>query len=112
MGLPVRPCIEAMIPRCRSTDFNPISPPDLIANAHSPMNIIIQRIIHDIHELITKELKVADGYMKHDAARKTNHNITFKGQGERVWLSTEHLTLHNQPSKRFQKKNGPMPESI
>ena len=81
--------------------FNPISPPDLIASPPSPINIA-QRI-RDIHDLIVEELKIADVYMKHDTANRSDPKIVFK-EGERVWLSTEHLRLHNQPSKKFQQK--------
>ena len=77
--------------------FNPISPPDLISSPPSPTNIA-QRI-RDIHDLIVEELKIADVYMKHDTAHRSDSKIVFK-EGERVWLSTEHLRLHNQPSKK------------
>jgi hypothetical protein len=41
--------------------------------------------------------------MKHDAANRSDSTIVFN-EGERVWLSTEHLRLHNQPSKKFQQR--------
>ena len=53
--------------------------------------------------MIVEELKIADVYMKHDTANRSDPKIVFK-EGERVWLSTEHLRLHNQPSKKFQQK--------
>jgi len=81
--------------------FNPISPPDLIASPPSPTNIA-QRI-RDIHDLIVEELKIADVYMKHDTANRSNSKIVFN-EGERVWLSTEHSRLHNQPSRKFQQR--------
>ena len=39
--------------------------------------------------------------MKHDTTNMSDSKIVFT-EGERVWLSTEHLRLHNQPSKTFQ----------
>ena len=81
--------------------FNPISPPDLIASPPSSFNI--PQRIRDIHDLISEELKIADVYMKHDAANRSDSTIVFN-EGERVWLSTEHLRLHNQPSKKFQQR--------
>ena len=41
--------------------------------------------------------------MQHDAANMSNKSITF-AEGDKVWLSTEHLKLHNQPSKKFQQR--------
>ena len=41
--------------------------------------------------------------MQHDAAKKSNAAITFQ-EGDKVWLSTEHLKLHNQPSRKFQQR--------
>jgi hypothetical protein len=81
--------------------FNPLTPPDLIASSNTTANIA-QRI-RDIHELITEELKNSDVYMQHDAAKKSNAAITFQ-EGDKVWLSTEHLKLHNQPSRKFQQR--------
>jgi hypothetical protein len=52
--------------------------------------------------LIVEELKIAGVYMKHDTASRSDSKIVFN-EGERVWLSTEHLRLHNQPSKKFQQ---------
>jgi len=73
----------------------------LIASPPSPINIA-QRI-RDIHDLIVEELKIAGVYMKHDTANGSDSKIVFN-EGERVWLSTEHLRLHNQPSKKFQQR--------
>jgi hypothetical protein len=81
--------------------FNPLTPPDLLANSNTTTNIA-QRI-RDIHELITEELKNSDVYMQHDAAKKTNAAITFQ-EGDKVWLSTDHLKIHNQPSSKFQQR--------
>jgi hypothetical protein len=81
--------------------FNPLTPPDLIASSNTTANIA-QRI-RDIHELITEELKNSDVYMQHDAAKKSDAAITFQ-EGDKVWLSTEHLKLHNQPSRKFQQR--------
>jgi transposase InsO family protein len=81
--------------------FNPLTPPDLIASSNTTTNIA-QRI-RDIHELIAEELKNSDVYMQHDAAKKSNAAITFN-EGDKVWLSTEHLKLHNQPSRKFQQR--------
>ena len=53
----------------------------------------------DTHDLIVEGLKIAGVYMKHDTANRSDSKIVFN-EGERVWLSTEHLRLHNQPSKR------------
>ena len=78
-----------------------MTPPDLIASSNTTANIA-QRI-RDIHELITEELKNSDVYMQHDAAKKSNAAITFQ-EGDKVWLSTEHLKLHNQPSSKFQQR--------
>ena len=41
--------------------------------------------------------------MQHDAANMSNKDITFN-EGDKVWLLTEHLKLHNQPSKKFQQR--------
>jgi hypothetical protein len=41
--------------------------------------------------------------MHHDAANRSNKTITF-AKGNKVWLSTEHLKLHNKPSKKFQQR--------
>ena len=49
----------------------------------------------DTHDLIVEELKIADVYMKHNTANRSDSKIVFN-EGERVWLSTEHLRLHNQ----------------
>ena len=57
----------------------------------------------DTHDLIVEELKIAGVYMKHDTANRSDSKIVFN-EGERVWLSTEHLRLHNQPSKKFQQR--------
>jgi hypothetical protein len=81
--------------------FNPLTPPDLMASSNTTANIA-QRI-RDIHELITKELKNSDAYMQHDVAKRLDVAITFQ-EGDKVWLSTEHLKLHNQPSRKFEQR--------
>jgi hypothetical protein len=81
--------------------FNPLTPPDIIVN--NPSTVNISRRIKDVHDLISEELKNADVYMKHDTARKTDKSVKFS-EGDRVWLSTDHLKLHNQPSKKFQQR--------
>jgi hypothetical protein len=81
--------------------LNPLSHPDLIIA--TPTNANILQRIEDIHDLISEELKKTDIYMQHDAANKSNKAITFN-EGDKVWLSIEHLKLHNQPSKKFQQR--------
>ena len=90
--------------------FHPLTPPDIIIPTPTSMNIT-QRI-KDVHDLISEELKNADVYMKHDATHRSDTNINFE-EGDRVWLSTKHLRLHNQPSKKFQQIYiGPYPTII
>jgi phosphatidylinositol kinase/protein kinase (PI-3 family) len=81
--------------------FNPLTPPDLIASSNTTANI--SQHIHDRHDLITEELENTDVYMQHDAAKRSDAAITFQ-EGDKVWLSTEHLKLHNQPSRKFQQR--------
>ena len=45
------------------------------------MNIL--KRIKDIHDLISEELRNADNYMKHDAAHRSNKDITFN-EGDKV----------------------------
>ncbi len=78
--------------------FNPLTPPDIIATTPTSINITQQT--KDTHDLISEELKNADVYIKHDAANRSNKAIKFE-EGDHVWLSTKHLKLHNQPSKKF-----------
>ena len=87
--------------------FSPLTPPDLLVDSPKPFDCV-QRI-HDVHALISEELKIADAYMKHDAARRADSAIEFS-EGDNVWLSTEHLLLHDQPSKKFRQRFiGPYP---
>jgi hypothetical protein len=81
--------------------FNPLSPPDLITA--SPTNANILQRIRYIHDLISEELRNTNIYMQHDAANRSNKTLAF-AEGDKVWLSTEHLRLHNQPSKKFQQR--------
>ena len=87
--------------------FSPLTPPDLLVDSPKPFDCV-QRI-HDIHALITEELKISDAYMKHDAARRADARIEFE-EGDNVWLSTDHLLLHDQPSRKFRQRFiGPYP---
>eukprot|EP00873_Tetraselmis_striata_P005477 jgi/Tetstr1/425741/TSEL_016161.t1 len=58
--------------------------------------------------LITEQLKLADEYQKVYADRKTSH-VKF-AEGDKVWLSTEHLLIRNQPARKFRQRYiGPYP---
>eukprot|EP00873_Tetraselmis_striata_P045757 jgi/Tetstr1/466021/TSEL_010612.t1 len=58
--------------------------------------------------LITEQLKLADEYQKVYADRKTSH-VEF-AEGDKVWLSTEHLLIRNQPARKFRQRYiGPYP---
>ena len=82
--------------------YNPLTPPDLISAPNSQASNQVQRI-HDIHELISEQLKIADEYMKHDTKNRANSSADFK-ENQMVWLSTENLVLRNQPSKKFKQR--------
>jgi hypothetical protein len=41
--------------------------------------------------------------MQHDTVKRSDAAITFQ-DGDKSWLSTEHLKLHNQPSRKFQQR--------
>eukprot|EP00873_Tetraselmis_striata_P001168 jgi/Tetstr1/421432/TSEL_012381.t1 len=58
--------------------------------------------------LITEQLKLADEYQKvYNADRKTN---LVEYEGDKVWLSTEHLLIRNQPARKFRHRYiGPYP---
>eukprot|EP00873_Tetraselmis_striata_P033207 jgi/Tetstr1/453471/TSEL_040452.t1 len=58
--------------------------------------------------LITEQLKLADEYQKVYADRKTSP-VEF-AEGDKVWLSTEHLLIRNQPARKFRQRYiGPYP---
>eukprot|EP00873_Tetraselmis_striata_P022651 jgi/Tetstr1/442915/TSEL_030978.t1 len=58
--------------------------------------------------LITEQLKLADEYQKVYADRKTSP-VEF-AEGDKVWLSTEHLLILNQPARKFRQRYiGPYP---
>eukprot|EP00873_Tetraselmis_striata_P044636 jgi/Tetstr1/464900/TSEL_000843.t1 len=58
--------------------------------------------------LITEQLKLADEYQKVYADRKTSP-VEF-AKGDKVWLSTEHLLIRNQPARKFRQRYiGPYP---
>eukprot|EP00873_Tetraselmis_striata_P004799 jgi/Tetstr1/425063/TSEL_015527.t1 len=58
--------------------------------------------------LITEQLKLADEYPQVYADRKTSP-VEF-AEGDKVWLSTEHLLIRNQPARKFRQRYiGPYP---
>eukprot|EP00873_Tetraselmis_striata_P037451 jgi/Tetstr1/457715/TSEL_044262.t1 len=58
--------------------------------------------------LITGQLKLVDEYQKVYADRKTSP-VEF-AEGDKVWLSTEHLLIRNQPARKFRQRYiGPYP---
>ena len=51
---------------------------------------------------ISEQLKLADAYMMSDSVkRSTPHEFNAR---DKVWLSTEHLHLRNQPSRKFNQR--------
>ena len=58
--------------------------------------------IHDIHALITEELKIADAYQRSYANRRSRPE-EFQN-GDLVWLSTANLLLRNQPSSKLRQR--------
>ena len=51
---------------------------------------------------IYEQLKLADAYMIRDSVRRSTP-YEFHA-GVKVWLSTEHLDLNNQPSRKFKQR--------
>eukprot|EP00873_Tetraselmis_striata_P008132 jgi/Tetstr1/428396/TSEL_001834.t1 len=84
----------------------PLTPPDLIDTANQDAHKTVANI-QDIHSLIFEQLKLAYAYQKVFADRKTNP-VEFAG--DKVWLSTEHLLIRNQPTRKFRQRYiGPYP---
>ena len=83
--------------------FSPLTPPALFNTSINPCSAtdLIQKI-HDIHDLISEELKLADAYQKGIADRKlTKFEFSV---GDHVWLSTANLLIRNQPTKKFRQR--------
>ena len=85
--------------------LSPLTPVKLIEPPHAETPDILQRI-HDIHSLLEEKTKIAKAEQKHHADTKTI--IREFTVGDYVLLSTKHLTLYNEPCKKFKDRyNGP-----
>ena len=81
--------------------LSPLTPVKLIEPPHAETPDILQRI-HDIHSLLEEQIKLAKAEQKHHADNKSK--IREFAIGDYVLLSTKHLTLYNQPCKKFKDR--------
>jgi hypothetical protein len=79
--------------------LNPLTPANLFTNNPTFASLDVIAKIHDIHTLISEQLKLADVYQ----ATYCNHRSKPFGFAENdfVWLSTANLLLRNQPCTKF-----------
>jgi hypothetical protein len=82
--------------------LNPFTPANLLTN--NPTYALFASIakIHDIHALISKQLKIADVYQATYYNRRTKP-LEF-AENDFVWLFTADLSLRNQPCTKLRQR--------
>ena len=81
--------------------FNPITPPTLML-PHNPNSLDLINRIHDIHALITEQLKIAKVLQSHYADQ---HQIQHSFEvGDKVMLDTTNLVIRNQTTRKLRQR--------